>query len=191
MAPADPILGLNIAYKADQSPNKVNLGVGAYRGDDGQPHVLESVRRAEELIFKERLDHEYSDIGGSQDFIQKALVFAYGQDSPALASKRIAAVQTLSGTGACRVTADFISKFRPQQCALYLPSPTWGNHLSIVTAARLLPLRYRYYNQDTKTFDFEGLKIDILSAPSQSAFLLHSCAHNPTGPPLSSLIALQ
>lgn len=30
-APADPILGLSEAFKKDKSPDKINLGVGAYR----------------------------------------------------------------------------------------------------------------------------------------------------------------
>ena len=37
MAPADPILGVSEAFKKDDSPDKLNLGVGAYRTDDLQP----------------------------------------------------------------------------------------------------------------------------------------------------------
>lgn len=44
MGPADPILGLTVAFKNDPSPNKVNLGVGAYRDDNGQPFTLPCVR---------------------------------------------------------------------------------------------------------------------------------------------------
>jgi hypothetical protein len=35
MGPEDPILGLTVAYNKDTSPLKVNLGVGAYRDDNG------------------------------------------------------------------------------------------------------------------------------------------------------------
>lgn len=34
-APADPILGLNDAFKMDKRPEKVLLGMGAYRDDAG------------------------------------------------------------------------------------------------------------------------------------------------------------
>ena len=34
-------------FKADKSPNKLNLGVGAYRDEAGQPYVLNAVRKAE------------------------------------------------------------------------------------------------------------------------------------------------
>lgn len=37
MAPPDPILGVSEAFKADDSPDKLNLGVGAYRTDELQP----------------------------------------------------------------------------------------------------------------------------------------------------------
>lgn len=36
-APPDPILGVTLAWKADLSTEKLNLGVGAYRGEDGKP----------------------------------------------------------------------------------------------------------------------------------------------------------
>jgi aspartate/tyrosine/aromatic aminotransferase len=43
-APADPILGITLAFKADTDPSKVDLGVGAYRTDAGKPYVFDVVR---------------------------------------------------------------------------------------------------------------------------------------------------
>ena len=62
MGPPDPIVGLNEAFAEDDSPLKVNVGVGAYRSDDGLPHVLPCVREAEALIMKQDLNHEYLGI---------------------------------------------------------------------------------------------------------------------------------
>jgi aspartate aminotransferase, mitochondrial len=45
MGPPDPILGVTEAFKRDTNPNKMNLGVGAYRDDNGKPYVLPSVRK--------------------------------------------------------------------------------------------------------------------------------------------------
>lgn len=45
LAPPDPIFGLNQSYLDDQDPRKVNLGIGAYRDDNGKPLVLESVKQ--------------------------------------------------------------------------------------------------------------------------------------------------
>ena len=61
-APADPILGLNDAFKKDTNPKKVLLGMGAYRDDDGKPFILPCVKRAEELILERNMDHEYAPI---------------------------------------------------------------------------------------------------------------------------------
>ena len=46
MAPRDPILGLNEAFNADTNPDKVNLGVGVYFGDDGKIPLLAAVKPA-------------------------------------------------------------------------------------------------------------------------------------------------
>ena len=180
MAPADPILGVAEAYKADTDARKVNLGVGAYRDDAGAPWVLPSVRAAEEHVFNARLDHEYLPIAGNAEFNALSLAFAYGDASPALADGRVAVVQTLSGTGACRVAGVFLQRFSGAR-AIYISEPTWGNHLTIMKEAGLEVRRYRYFDAATNGLDYAGLREDIEAAPDGSAFLLHACAHNPTG----------
>lgn len=45
MGPPDAILGITEAFKRDTDPKKANLGVGAYRDDDGKPFILPSVRK--------------------------------------------------------------------------------------------------------------------------------------------------
>ena len=64
---------------------------------------------------------------------------------------------------------------------MYLPDPTWGNHVAIMQEAGLEVKRYRYCDRKTCTLDCAGLLEDIASAPDGSIFLLHACAHNPTG----------
>lgn len=44
-APKDPIYGLMDAYEADLSPKKVDLGVGAYRDENGKPWILPVVQK--------------------------------------------------------------------------------------------------------------------------------------------------
>ncbi|CAM9368066.1 unnamed protein product [Chrysoparadoxa australica] len=181
MGPPDPILGLTDAFNKDTDGRKVSLGVGAYRGDDGKPHVLNTVRKAEQLVLDKKMNHEYAGIHGVPDFIKLSLEFAYGQGAQALQDKRVAGVQTLSGTGACRILGEFVNKFQGSGAPMYLPNPTWGNHIPIFGNAGLEVRKYRYYKPDTCGLDFEGLLEDISQAPSGSTFLLHACAHNPTG----------
>jgi len=61
-APLDPILGLNDAFKKEQNPNKVLLGMGAYRDDAGKPYILSCVKKATTLINDRNMDHEYAGI---------------------------------------------------------------------------------------------------------------------------------
>ncbi len=72
--------------------------------------------------------HPYRPHAGINDYVKLALEFAYGADSPALKEKRVAGVQTISGTGACRLAGDFFARFLGKGKPLYLPNPTWCVH---------------------------------------------------------------
>ena len=179
-APADPILNLSIGYKNDKNPNRVNLGVGAYRDDNGKPYVFPVVRKAEELIVANKsLDKEYSPIDGDQAFNKGARGVLFGWNHADVNSGRVASAQTLSGTGALRVIGEFLAKFRPS--ALYVSNPTWGNHNSVFKACGLDVRQYRYFDKRTKGLDFSGMIADLRKATPGSCVLLHTCAHNPTG----------
>ena len=103
----------------------------------------------------------------------------FGFNSPAITDPRVISLQTLSGTGALRVIADFLKKFRPG--ALYVSNPTWGNHNSVFAAAGVEVRQYRYYYPKTKGLDIDGMIADLDAAAPGSAVLLHISAHNPTG----------
>ncbi|MFQ6630475.1 hypothetical protein Gotur_009101 [Gossypium turneri] len=186
-APKDPILGVTEAFLADQSPDKVNVGVGAYRDDNGKPVVLECVREAERRIAG-NLNMEYLPMGGSVKMVEETLKLAYGENSELIKEKRIAAVQALSGTGACRLFADFQKRFCPDS-QIYIPVPTWANHHNIWRDAQVPQKTYHYYHPKSKGLDFAAMIDDIKgmslfssqNAPNGSFFLLHACAHNPTG----------
>jgi aspartate aminotransferase, mitochondrial len=178
--PPDPILGISEAFRRDTSPKKVNLGVGAYRDDNNKPWVLPSVRQAEDLILKTPGDHEYLPIEGLESFNTAAIKLAYDK-SPAITDKRIAACQSLSGTGALRLGMAYIKKFYTKSNTIYIPNPTWGNHKTIAKDSGLEWKEYSYYNPDTFGLNFKGMTQDIEKAPDGSIILLHACAHNPTG----------
>lgn len=112
--------------------------------------------------------------------IEESLRLAYGEDSEFIKDKRIAAVQTLSGTGACRLFADFQKRFLPDS-HIYIPTPTWANHHNIWRDAQVPQRTFAYYHPESRGLDFAGLMNDIKNAPDGSFFLLHACAHNPTG----------
>ena len=181
MAPPDGILGLVEAFKVDEHPKKVNLSAGAYRDDNNKPWVLPSIKTAEERVMAAALNKEYLPIVGDVDFVEAARKFALGPDSPALAEKRVASVQSLSGTGACRVIGEFYAKFLGQGAPMYLPSPSWGNHAAIFRNSGLDVRTYKYWDSEKLGLDLEGMLADLQAAPDGAAVLLHACAHNPTG----------
>lgn len=181
MGPPDPIVGLNEAFAEDKAPNKINVGVGAYRSDDGLPLVLPCVREAEQLITNNpKLNHEYLGILGDAQFVDLALKFVYGNDSSVLSEKRVAATQTLSGTGGLRVFGELIANQGGHK-HIYVPDPTWGNHRAIFMNAGLEVRKYRYYDAENSSLQFENTVKDIKEMPEGSVILLHACAHNPTG----------
>lgn len=197
--------GVTEAFKRDTDKRKINLGVGAYRDENGKPYVLPSVRevrlslvptrlgerdadhcgdlgaQAEQMVVNKSLDKEYLPITGLSDFTSAAARLAYGADSAPIKEGRLAITQSVSGTGALRIGAAFMAKFYPEHKQLYMPTPTWGNHIPIAKDSGLEPKQYAYYDKSTVALDFEGLKRDMRNAPNKSVFLLHACAHNPTG----------
>lgn len=178
--PPDAILGITEAFKKDSFDQKINLGVGAYRDDNGKPYVLPSVKKAECIVAKKMLDKEYASITGISSFTSSAAELAYGPTSSALLENRIAITQSISGTGALRIGAAFLERFYPSKKIL-LPTPSWANHVAVFRDAGMEPEQYRYYDKSTISLDFDGLIEDLEAAPRGTAVLLHACAHNPTG----------
>ncbi|KAI9501398.1 Aspartate aminotransferase, cytoplasmic [Coemansia spiralis] len=182
-APPDGILKLSVMSKADPSPEKVDLGVGAYRDDAGSPWVLPVVNKAQKRLEADpAFNHEYLAIGGLPALTGGAQSLMFGADSPAVDERRVYSIQTISGTGANMLAAVFLKQFgQPQDAAVYISKPTWGNHRSIFQTAGHEVREYRYCNYDTLGLDIDGMLADLRAAPKGQIVVLHACAHNPTG----------
>lgn len=178
--PPDAILGVTEAFKRDQNPQKINLGAGAYRDDNGKPYVLPSVIQAEMQLTNMHLDKEYAPISGISEFCNESIQLALSNESPIIKDKCYASIQSLSGTGALRVGGEYLQRYAPFK-TIYVPIPTWGNHGQIFKFSGLEVKTYRYYDPKTCGLDFAGMVQDLSSVPSGSVILLHACAHNPTG----------
>lgn len=176
LAPRDPILGLTEQFLADESPHKVNLGVGVYLDETGKVPLLECVRRAEATLSAG--PRPYLPIDGlvAYDAAVKDLVF--GPDSDIVASGRVVTVQCLGGTGALRVSADFLRTIDPAARVL-ISDPSWENHLALFTRAGFEVERYAYYSP--AGVDFDAMIADLRAAAPGTIVVLHACCHNPTG----------
>lgn len=177
--PDDPIFGLNTLFTQDPRPEKVNLGIGAYKDGGGQPVVLETVKKAESLLLNEHLNKEYPPMEGIPRFIQASAKLIFGADNPALAEGKIVTIQTLGGTGGLRIGAELIA----EKCTkkVFFSAPTWPNHAQIFHFAGFSTGSYSYYDSKTHGLDFSGMKDSIVNIPKGSVIVLHACCHNPSG----------
>lgn len=184
LAPPDPILNLSVAFKKDSNPRKVDLGVGAYRDETGRPLIFKAVRQAQEMILKDLSDtHEYTTIEGPANLKPLCLELMFGSVLTEKYADKIASAQSISGTGALRLAAEFIALHcgNNKQKIVYVSDPTWGNHVSIFKKAGLTVEHYPYWDPVKKGVDIEGCLNKFESIESGSVVLLHACAHNPTG----------
>ncbi|KAH8399521.1 hypothetical protein KR222_005122 [Zaprionus bogoriensis] len=180
--PAIEVFALTRSFNDDTNIDKVNLSVGAYRTDAGKPWVLPVVRKTEiGIAADELINHEYLPVTGLDTFTRAATELVLGGDSPALKDNRAFGVQTISGTGALRVAADFLHQ-QLKRNTVYYSNPTWENHHKIFVDSGFTELHsYRYWDQNKRQLDLQGMLADLEEAPPGSIIILHACAHNPTG----------
>ncbi len=183
-APADAILGLTEAFKKDANPEKVNLGVGVYKDDQGGTPVLKCIKAAERELLEKQTSKGYLSITGDAAYAANVQKLLFGEGSEVIASGRAVTAQTPGGTGALRVGADLLYKFKAD-ANLWVSTPTWANHKGIFSAAGFPIKDYPYYNSATKDVDFDGMIATLEGVPAGDVVLMHVCCHNPTGVDLS------
>ena len=178
--PGDPILGLVETFNNDSRTEKVNLGIGIYFDANGKLPVLGSVREAEVRRAATAQPRPYLPMEGLAAYRSAVQNLLFGQNNPVLAAQRIATIQTLGGSGALKVGADFLHRWFPK-AKVYVSDPTWDNHRSIFEGAGFEVGTYPYYDPATVGVKFEEMLAFFLSLPENSVLLLHPCCHNPTG----------
>jgi aspartate/tyrosine/aromatic aminotransferase len=177
--PEDPIFGINAAFAKDLRSNKINLGMGTYRTAEGEPFVLQCVRKAEKIIAKASLNKEYLPIEGDSEFLRHGLsLLLYGKNLD-LYYDHIFAVQTLGGCGALCLAAEFLSEHISKNISI--SQPTWVNHEKIFKKNGLNISTYPYIHTRDCSFDYQGMYQTIQNLPVKSILLLQASCHNPTG----------
>ena len=180
VAPADPILGLNDAYRNDPHPHKINLGVGVFKDENGATPILKSVKQAEERLVENEKTKSYLSIEGTEAYRQAVQTLLFGADHEVIAKQRAHTAQSPGGTGALRIAAEFIKKHLPE-ATIWVSNPTWANHQSIFQSVGLEVGSYAYYDSTAKSLDFEAMLASLSQVPSGDVVLFHGCCHNPTG----------
>jgi aromatic-amino-acid transaminase len=180
LAPPDPIYGLTEAFNNDKNPKKVTLVAGVYQDGDGRVPILQVVHDAQEQLLEKEETKNYMPIDGIPAFNQQAQALLLGADSAALAEGRVVTVQTLGGTGALKVGADFLKRFFSSSQA-WISNPSWENHRQLFEGAGFTVNNYPYYDKETRGLDFTSMLNALRKLPARSVVVLHACCHNPTG----------
>ncbi|MFC5427827.1 amino acid aminotransferase [Paraburkholderia denitrificans] len=178
--PGDPILTLNENFQKDPRQKKVNLSIGIYFDDEGRLPVMQAVRTAEAAILEEPGPKPYLPMAGFAQYRDAVQALVFGAQCPSRTAGRIATVQTLGGSGALRVGADFIKRYFPAS-EVWVSDPTWENHRFIFERAGFTVKTYPYYDEATGGLKFDAMLSAIDALPPKSIVLLHACCHNPTG----------
>jgi aromatic-amino-acid transaminase len=181
----DPILTLNQTFQSDPRPGKVNLSIGVYLDSQGRLPVMESVRQAALMLQEQRGPCPYQPMEGAANYRQAAQQLLFGTGFESEAGRRIATLQTIGGSGALRLAADFLYQYRPRS-QVWLSDPSWANHRAVFEGAGFKVHSYPYYDPASGGLRFQALVECLSTLPAGSIVLLHACCHNPTGVDLSA-----
>jgi aspartate aminotransferase len=182
--PADPILGLSAACRADPNPYKVDLTVGIYMDEQGVCPVFEAVQLAQRAIVEEEVTKAYLAAAGDEHFNTGLQRLVLGEGSAALLEGRVSSIQTPGGCGALRIGAEIVHAAVPN-AKVWVSDPTWPVHIPLLGSVGLEFHSYRYYDPDTHGVNFDGMVADLKNAVAGDVVLLHGCCHNPCGADLT------
>ena len=181
----DPILSLMEQFNADTRSEKVNLSIGLYYNEDSIVPQLETIIDAQKRIEpKNGKTKLYLPMEGFKPYREAIQALLFGANSPAVKAGRAVTIQTLGGSGALKVGADFLKTYFPNS-DVWVSQPTWDNHVAIFNGAGIKTHFYPYFDAETRGVDFEGMLSTLKTLPEQSIVLLHPCCHNPTGADLN------
>lgn len=178
--PADPILGLMLAYRADDNPKKVDLGVGVYRDEQGTTPILSAVAEAQTLHIGKETTKSYIGPPGEPEFntVMRDLIFGRGHS--VLKGNRTSSAQTPGGCGALRVAAELVNRANPG-ATIWVSDPTWANHVPLLGDAGLTIKTYPYFDPESSTLRQQEMLDTLAKVPAGDLVLLHGCCHNPCG----------
>ncbi len=176
----DPILGLSAAFKQDPNPNKIDLGVGVYKDEQGNTPIVSAVAKATRILIEQETTKTYITPQGVQGFIDNMLNLILGEKSPVLMADRVAAVQAPGGCGALRILAELLTRV-DKDLTVWVSDPTWANHIPLIGNAGLELKTYPYFDKASASIKFDQMLDALKQIPKGDVVLFHGCCHNPTG----------
>lgn len=181
----DPILSLMEEFSKDERTPKVNLSIGLYYNEDNIVPQLNAIQAAYKNIEASNDQVKlYLPMDGLKPYNQATQTLLLGEHSSARAQGRAVTIQTLGGSGALKVGADFLKKYFPES-DVWVSQPTWENHIAIFNGAGIESHFYPYFDAETNGVNVAAMLEKLNTLPAKSIVLLHPCCHNPTGADLT------
>ena len=180
LLPADPILGLSATFAKDPRTDKINLASGVYVDETGRTPVFACVRAAEARLVEQGLNKVYLPIEGPATYLECVQDLLFHRDEPVRQEGRLRTLQSVGGTGALRMAAEFVKRLNPNG-AVWVSDPTWPNHPGIFAGVGLKVRRYPVWNPATGRADPVAMVSALDEAKPGDAVILQACCHNPTG----------
>ena len=181
----DPILSLMEEFGKDERTQKVNVSIGLYYNEDNIVPQLNAIKAAYKNIEpsndKVKL---YLPMDGLKSYNEATQALVLGKNSQARQDGRAVTIQTLGGSGALKVGADFLKKYFPES-DVWVSQPTWENHIAIFNGAGIHSHFYPYFDAATNGVNVAEMLEKLSNLPAKSIVLLHPCCHNPTGADLT------
>jgi aromatic-amino-acid transaminase len=179
---SDSLLQLIALCDADTRSDKIDVGVGVYRDNDGSTPILRAVKKAEKILWETQDTKAYLGSQGDSRFTELIRPIVFGDQLAA--DERIVGLQTPGGCGALRIAADLIERANPK-ARILVGQPTWPNHAPLIASAGVEMVPIPYYDVKSRRILFDQMLDALREATPGDLVLLHGCCHNPTGADLT------
>jgi aromatic-amino-acid transaminase len=177
--PPDPLLKIIKMFREDPRSDKIDLGVGVYRDENGVTPVMKAIKEAERRLVHEQKTKTYVGQQGDVEFLRLFGELAFGEQAQEFVS-----IQAVGGTGALRLGCDLLKTAGAKR--ILLPTPSWPNHPAIIAAARLEQVDVPFFDVARQEIDIDGLIAGFDKAERGDAVILQACCHNPLGADFSA-----
>ncbi|MCI5043071.1 MAG: aspartate/tyrosine/aromatic aminotransferase [Aquisalinus sp.] len=183
--PPDALLQLITDFRNDPSPDKIDLGVGVYQDENGKTPIFEAVELAQRRLQADEESKTYLGPLGWPGFADEVRKLVLGAALEEKLSDRFAVLPTPGSSGALKSTGTLIHRLNTA-ARIWLPNPTWANHIPIFQSCDLETKTYAYYDNDATSLDREKMYADLEKAQAGDVIVVHGACHNPTGEDLST-----
>ncbi|GGY56387.1 aromatic amino acid transaminase [Parvularcula lutaonensis] len=174
-APADPLLGVMAAARADTRPDKIDLGVGIYKNSEGETPVMAAVKEAERILIEEETTKAYEGPHGNPLYCDQVGKMILGE-----LTDRHTVFATPGGSGGLSIGMQ-LAKVASPGARLFVSQPNWPNHVGIGKAVGYDIHTFDWVSSSDGTPDMERVKAGLADARAGDVVLLQGPCHNPTG----------